>query len=206
VVAKSQRVGLTWAIFLSFAAALAALLMVLFIVVPSQVEDHLTRSLYERGHFVAKEIERRVLVTPREFDAAGSTEISQIIAGEADIRYAGAFWCENDCTPADQIAFARTDSEGSLQAILSEFNLSGHKPYLKLTSVQQGLAAQRVSRPDVAGSGWILVTISHEGIQLALSQLRSTLMVAFFAGTVGFVAVAHHQTVDSNDARRGSAQ
>ncbi len=91
VAQRSQRIGLTAAIFLSFAFALVLLLLALFIVVPMQANDYLTDTLWERGKAVAREIERkldieaRVLSGAREFDEKASAQIDFIVRGEEEI-------------------------------------------------------------------------------------------------------------------------
>ena len=52
--ARSHSIGLTWAIVGTFIATVLLLLLVLFIVVPTQTDSFLTRTLWERGQAIAR--------------------------------------------------------------------------------------------------------------------------------------------------------
>ncbi|MBK7863896.1 MAG: methyl-accepting chemotaxis protein [Archangiaceae bacterium] len=187
--AKSTRIGLSWAIFLSFSAALLALLLVLFIVVPAQAEEYLTATLYERGKAVAKEIERKVWVTPRPYDEAGSAEIDQIVGEEPEIKFAGVFWCENACTAANRVASRRGEEPERLKDLLSEFNGRNRPVKMELDSGNELLISDQVLRTNTPGVGFVLISLDRGRIIEALTKLRRTLFVALLAGTFLFLVL-----------------
>ncbi len=187
--AQSQRIGLTWAIFLSFSTALVVLMLTLFIVVPSQAEKYLTDTLYERGKAVAKEIERKVPVASRAFDDAGSGEIDEIVGDEPEIKFAGVFWCETECLAKDRIASSRGIDPERLKQVLGEFNTHGWPLNMELRGVNELLISDRVVRPGVAGVGFVLISLDRARIVDALANLRRTLMVALLGGTALFLVV-----------------
>jgi len=189
VAAKSQRIGLTWAIFLSFSAALVVLLLALFIAVPNQAEQYLTDTLYERGKAVAKEIERKVLVSPREYDEASSAEIDQIVGEEPAIKFAGVFWCETECTAANRVASRRGEEPERLKQLLSEFNARGWPLNMELSTGNELLISDRVTRLGTPGAGFVLISLDRGRIIEALTDLRRTLMVALLAGTGLFLVL-----------------
>ena len=187
--AKSQRIGLTWAIFLSFSAALVVLLLSLFIAVPNQAEQYLTDTLYERGKAVAKEIERKVLVSPRPYDEASSAEIDQIVGEEPAIKFAGVFWCETVCTAANRVASRRGEEPERLKQLLSEFNQRGWPLNMELSTGHELLISDRVTRIGTPGAGFVLISLDRGRIVEALTDLRRTLMVALLAGTGLFLVL-----------------
>ncbi len=187
--AKSQRIGLTWAIFLSFSAALVVLLLALFIAVPNQAEQYLTDTLYERGKAVAKEIERKVLVSPRPYDEASAAEIDQIVGEEPEIKFAGVFWCETECTAANRVASRRGEEPERLKQLLSEFNARGWPLNMELSTGNELLISDRVTRLGTPGAGFVLISLDRGRIVEALTNLRRTLLVALLAGTGLFLVL-----------------
>ncbi len=187
--AKSQRIGLTWAIFLSFSAALVVLLLALYIAVPNQAEQYLTDTLHERGRAVAKEIERKVLVSPRPYDEDSSAEIDQIVGEEPEIKFAGVFWCENACTSANRVASRRGEEPERMKQLLAEFNARNWPLNMELSSGNELLISDRVTRIDTPGSGFVLISLDRGRIVEALTDLRRTLMVALLAGTGLFLVL-----------------
>jgi methyl-accepting chemotaxis protein len=189
VAAKSQRIGLNWAIFLSFSLALVVLLLALFIAVPNQAEKYLTDTLYERGKAVAKEIERKVLVSPRAYDEKDSAEIDQIVGEEPEIKFAGVFWCETACTAAHRVASRRGEDAERLKQLLDEFNAHKWPLNMELSSGTELLISDRVNRSDTPGAGFVLISLDRGRIIEALTNLRRTLMVALLAGTGLFLVL-----------------
>jgi methyl-accepting chemotaxis protein len=188
---KSTRIGLTWPIFGSFAAAFVAVLSFLFYTVPKQAERYLTDTLYERGKAVAKEIERRVLIAPRPFDDASAAELDEIVGEEPEIKFAGVFWCESQCALVDRVASRRGVDPERLKAILTEFNRHQWPTKLELDGGSELLISDRVTRIGTPGAGFVLISLGRGRIQEALGDLRNTLFAAMVAGTGLFVLLVY---------------
>ena len=94
---RSQKLGLTWAIFGVFTLALLVLVVVLFWLVPSQANEALTEAVWERGKAVAKEIERKVNIAarPTSIDLASSMQVNEIVQGEKEISAVWVLVCAN---------------------------------------------------------------------------------------------------------------
>ncbi len=185
--ARSQKLGLTWAIFGMFTIAMLVLVMVLFILVPSQANESLTTSLFERGKAVAKEIERKVTVDP-----SATVEVNDIVSGEREIRAVWVLVCPaNGCRAQDAIAqFRREDGRvPDLEPVLRTFNEAGRPAKLSLDSGEL-LVAGPVT-PKSGGNMVVLVALDRSGIDESLGKLRLSLLMALvlsmavFLGLVG---------------------
>jgi methyl-accepting chemotaxis protein len=189
VAARTQRIGLTWAIFVAFAIALLGLMTTLLIVVPAQAEKYLTDTLYERGKAVAKEIERKVPVTPGNFDEEGSRSIDEIVGDEPEIKFAGIFWCDTECAAKDRVASRRAVDPERLKEVLAEFNAHGWPLNMELSGGTELLIQDRVQHPGTAGAGFVLISLDRTRIVDALQNLRRTLFVALMSGMVLFLLI-----------------
>jgi methyl-accepting chemotaxis protein len=189
VAARSQRIGLTWAIFVSFAVTLFVLLATLLIIVPSQAEKYLTDTLYERGKAVAKEIERKVALSPRAFDEAGSTEIDEIVGGEPEIKFAGVFWCDAQCQAKDRVSSSRAADPERLKGMLQEFNVHGWPTKMELSGGNELLISDRVEHVGIPGVGFVLISLDRSHIKEALTDLRRTLFSVLVGGMAVFLFI-----------------
>lgn len=187
--ARSQKIGLTWAIFITFTLALLTLLLTLFIVVPWQADEYLTDTLYERGKAVAKEIQRRVPVAARPFDDAASGLIDEIVGGEREIRYAAVLVCQRSiCTPNEVVASKPGAEPETLRVILDQFN-EKQRPLKMHLSSGELLVADTISAPPGGGTGFVLVALDRARIDEGLGKLRRTVMAAILMGMALFLAL-----------------
>ncbi len=190
VAARSQRVGLTWAIFGTFTIALVVLVLMLFIVVPRQAEVPLEDALFVRGKAVAREIERKIVIAPKVgIDPEASAEIRTIIGTEDELRSAWVLVCpEATCQPADLIAVKPGTDPSLTEAVLEAFNKGARKPRLTLESGDL-LASDEVAPRTGAGRGHVLVVLDTQRIRSALASLRQTLLVALLVTMFVFIAL-----------------
>ncbi len=193
---RSQRIGLTAAIFLSFAFALFLLLLALFIIVPMQANDYLTDTLWERGKAVAREIERkldidnRVLASSRDFDEKASSHIDVIVRGEEEIAGVWVLVCsEVGCSERDLVASKPGGDPQRFPQMLKEFNANSRGRRTELT-VGDLLVADEVHSAGKTGSvGYVLVSLKRGKIDEGLQKLRRTLVMALAIGMAGFLAL-----------------
>jgi len=192
VPARSQKLGLTWAIFGMFTIALLVLMLVLFVVVPSQANESLTDALWERGKAIAKEIERKITVSARTgIDPAASTEVNDIVQGEREIRNVWVLVCPTaECMPQDVIAQKAETDPAVTAAVLKQFYEGKRAPKLALDSGDL-LISDPVTPKTGGGMGFVLVALDRARIDQGLSSLRRTLLIALvlsmavFLGLVG---------------------
>jgi methyl-accepting chemotaxis protein len=195
VAQRSQRIGLTWAIFGSFAFALVLLLLALFIVVPLQANDYLTQTLWARGKAVAREIERkldveaRVTSGSRDFDEQASAQIDVIVRGEEEIVSAWVLVCpDSECSERDLVASKPGGDPQRFSAMLKEFNANSRGRRTEL-SVGDLLVSDEV-RPGKPGAvGYVLVSLKRDRIDEGLQKLRRTLLAALLVGMVVFLVL-----------------
>jgi methyl-accepting chemotaxis protein len=193
VAQRSQRIGLTWAIFGSFALVLFVLLLTLFIIVPQQANDYLTQTLWERGKAVAREIERkldveaRVTSGSRDFDEKGSAQIDVIVHGEEEIVSAWVLVCsETVCTERDMVASKPGEDPQRFNAMLRDFNANSRGRRTELATGD--LLVSDEVRPGRAGAvGYVLVSLKRDRIDEGLQKLRRTLTVALLVGMTVFL-------------------
>jgi methyl-accepting chemotaxis protein len=196
VAQRSQRIGLTAAIFLSFAFALVLLLLALFIVVPMQANDYLTDTLWERGKAVAREIERkldidsRVLSGSRDFDEKASAQIDVIVRGEEEIAGVWVLVCsDTECTERDLVGSKPGGDPQRFPQMLKEFNANGRGRRTEL-SVGDLLVADEVRSGGKGGAvGYVLVSLKRSKIDEGLQKLRRTLVMALAIGMAVFLAL-----------------
>jgi len=196
VAQRSQRIGLTTAIFLSFAFALVLLLAALFFVVPMQANDYLTDTLWERGKAVAREIERkldidnRVLSGSRDFDEKASSEIDVIVRGEEEIAGVWVLVCsDRECTERDLVASKPGGDPQRFPQMIKEFSANGRGRRTEL-SVGDLLVADEVRPGGKTGAvGFVLVSLKRSKIDEGLQKLRRTLVMALAIGMAVFLAL-----------------
>lgn len=194
---RTQRPGLTLAIFGVMAAALVLLVLALAFVVPQQADTYLTRTLAERGRAVAKEIERRVTIAPREgLDAAASDEIDLIVGGEPEIRHVWVLHCPQPTCQAADIIAQKTQTTASsardAELVLERFNgRRGDEPLPLVLDDDTPLVlvADRVSPVTGGGVGYVLVTLARTKIDEGLDSLRRTLLIALVFSVGTFLAL-----------------
>lgn len=195
VAVRSQRPGLTWAIFGVTAAALVLLVLVLFIVVPQQADTYLTRTLAERGRAVAKEIERRITIAPTQgIDAAASAEINAIVGGDSQIRHVWVLVCpQPSCRAADLVAHKPETDPRDTEAVLERFNERTSDQPMQVALGDDGtplvLVAERVAPRTGTGAGYVLVTLARKKIDEGLDSLRQTLLIALVLSVGIFLAM-----------------
>lgn len=186
--ARSPRPGLTGAIIIVLLVALCVLVAVLFVVVPRQADTYLTDTLWERGRAVAREIERKVPIAPRDgIDTEASAEVNNIVGGEKAIRNVWVLTCSGECQPDDVIA-ASTDADARTTGeVLRQFNAQGQHIQIQLDSGEL-LVADPV--PLKAGlKGYVLVALDRARIDEGLGSLRKTLLIALMVSVLIFVAL-----------------
>ena len=191
---RSQRIGLTWAIFGSFALVLFFLLLTLFIVVPQQANDYLTQTLWERGKAVAREIERkldveaRVTSGSRDFDEKASSQIDVIVRGEEEIVSAWVLICsETTCTERDMVASKPGEDPQHFNAMLKDFNANNRGRRTELATGD--LLVSDEVRPSRGAVGYVLVSLKRERIDEGIQKLRRTLTVALLVGMAVFMVL-----------------
>jgi len=196
VAQRTQRIGLTAAIFLSFAFALVLLLLALFIIVPMQANDYLTDTLWERGKAVAREIERkldieaRVISGSRDFDEKASSQIDVIVRGEEEIAGVWVMVCgEVECTERDLVASKPGGDPSRFPQMLKEFNANARARRTEL-SVGDVLVADEVRPAGKAGaSAFVLISLKRSKIDEGLQKLRRTLVIALAIGMAVFLGL-----------------
>ncbi len=192
---RSQRIGLTWAIFGSFALVLFFLLLALFIVVPQQANDYLTQTLWERGKAVAREIERkldveaRVTSGSRDFDEKASSQIDVIVRGEEEIVSAWVLICtERVCTERDLVASKPGEDPQRFEAMLKDFNANNRGRRTELTTGDL-LVSDEVRPTNSGAAGYVLVSLKRDRIDEGIQKLRRTLTVALLVGMAVFLVL-----------------
>ncbi|MFO0594820.1 MAG: HAMP domain-containing methyl-accepting chemotaxis protein [Myxococcaceae bacterium] len=186
--ARSQRPGLTGAIIGVLLVALIVLVAVLFVVVPSQADTYLTDTLWERGKAVAKEIERKVPISPRDgIDTEASAEVNNIVGGERAIRNVWVLACSGECRPRDVIAQSSDTSLSTTEAVLKQFNAQGQPVQLQV-STGELLVADPVALKN-SMKGFVLVSLDRARIDEGLGSLRKTLLIALVASVLIFMAL-----------------
>ncbi len=196
--AKSQRLGLTWAIFGTFTIALMVFVLVLFFVVPSQAEQYLTETLRARGMGVARDLERRVSISDAPAGPDVMREIDRVVGDEPEIRGAWALSC-HDSSCADPRVVARrvhlskeqrvgTTEDKFTQALLEQFVPHRTDSSLQLESGELLVIDPVPSAPD-RGDAYILVALDRSRIDEGVSSLRSTLFIALILSVAVFLAL-----------------
>jgi methyl-accepting chemotaxis protein len=176
VARPARRFGLTAVIVTSFAVALAALLAILLVLVPSQANDYLTRTLADRGRAVAKEIERKVVISPREYDEVSSVEIDKIVGGETEIRYVWVLVCqEARCKNSELVASKPGTDSNVFASVLDQFNDRG-RPLTMDLATRELLVADALKPQTGTGTGFVLVALDRSRIDDDLDNLRRTLL------------------------------
>ncbi len=172
------------------------LVLALFIVVPQQADTYLTRTLAERGRAVAREIERRIAIEPRDgVDAGASAEIDAIVGGEPEIRHVWVFVCPQPaCRASDLVAHKPETDPRDTQALLERFNArSSDQPMAVVLGDDPTplvLVTDRATpRAGGAANAFVLVTLARTKIDEGLDSLRRTLFLALILAVAGFLAM-----------------
>jgi methyl-accepting chemotaxis protein len=183
-------VGLTWAIFGTFTIALVVLVLVLFIVLPKQAEGPLEDTLFDRGKAVAREIERKIVISRREgIDPDGSNEIRTIIGSEEEIRSAWVLVCSrSECAAEDLVAVKPNTDPELTRRVLEAFNRGNRRSRLMLDSGDL-LVANEVAPRTGPGRGHVLVVLDTNRIRAAIGSLRQILLVALLLSVGVFIAL-----------------
>jgi methyl-accepting chemotaxis protein len=192
VAARAQRLGLFWALIGVFTAALLVLVLVLFIVVPAQVDEYLTDTLSERGRQVAKEVRRRLRIGVRSaVDLAESEEISAIVAGEPEIHSVWALICpEVDCRPRDVVAMRAETEPRTTEVVLRQFNSARQPAKLALEDGDLLVADPFSTTVDgAAARAFVLVSLERGRIDQGLARLRRTLLAALVVSALVFITL-----------------
>jgi hypothetical protein len=186
---RSQRPGLTWAIFGITAVALVVLVLTLLVVVPAQADRYLSAALADHGRAVAKEVERKISVGARPaIDPEASAELNAIVATEFEVSAAWVLVCpERQCQPRDIIAATSTADPTATQEALAGLN-SGADWAQPLPSGLM-LTSLRVMPRTGVGAGFIVVTMVRTKVAEALSSLRRTLLLALLVTVAIFIAL-----------------
>jgi methyl-accepting chemotaxis protein len=186
---RSQRPGLTWAIFGITAVALVVLVLTLLVVVPAQADRYLSAALADHGRAVAKEVERKISVGARPaIDPEASAELNAIVATEFEVSAAWVLVCpERQCQPRDIIAATSTADPTATQEALAGLN-SGADWAQPLPSGLM-LTSLRVMPRTGVGAGFIVVTMVRTKVAEALSSLRRTLLLALVVTVAIFLAL-----------------
>ncbi len=167
--------------------ALIVLVAVLFVVVPSQADTYLTDTLWDRGKTVAKEIERRVPIAPREsIDAEASAEINNIVSGDHAIRNVWVVVCAGECRAKDVIAQSADTSLSVTESVLRQFNAREQRVQLQLETGEL-LVADPVQAKGTRG--FVLVSLDRSRIDEGLGSLRKTLLIALIVSVLIFMAL-----------------
>jgi methyl-accepting chemotaxis protein len=186
---RSQRPGLTWAIFGITAVALIVLVLTLLIVVPSQADRYLSEALVDRGRAVAKEVEHKVIVGAREgIDHEASAEIAAIVATEREVADVWVLMCpEKECQPRDVIAIGSAARPAVSEEVLTALKAGGELSHTLPSG--QLLVASRVMPRTGTGAGFVVVTMDRTKVNDALTSLRNTLLLALFVTVAIFLAL-----------------
>ena len=185
---SARRPGLTTYIIGSFTAALILLLAVLFWLVPGQANEYLTETLWQRGKAVAKEIERKVVISAREYDEVSSVEIDKIVGGEPEIRYVWVLVCqESRCREAELVASKPGTDSSTFSSVLRQFNDEGRPLKMNLTSGEL-LVADALKPQTGTGTAFVLLALDRSRIDEGLDKLRRTLLV-YPLGVMGLFLV-----------------
>lgn len=164
-------------------AALTFLVLALFIIVPMQADTYLTDTLWERGKAVAKEIERKVHIAPRDgVDTAAVAEVNNIVRGERDIRNVWVMICATDCQSSDLLAYSGEPDSALTNSVIKLFNEEGHKVQLHLDSGELLVANAVTAQGGM--TGFILVSMDRARIDEARTSLRRTLLIALILSVV----------------------
>ncbi|MFT3714259.1 MAG: methyl-accepting chemotaxis protein [Archangium sp.] len=186
--ARSQRPGLTGAIIGVLLVALIVLVAVLFVIVPSQADRYLTDTLWERGKAVAKEIERKVPIAPRDgIDTEASAEVNNIVGGERAIRNVWVLVCSGECRPKDVIAQSSETSLTTTEAVLKQFNSRAQSVQLQLESGELLVADPIEMKGGM--KGFVLVSLDRTRIDEGLGSVRKTLLIALVMSVLIFMAL-----------------
>jgi hypothetical protein len=183
-------VGLTWAIFGTFTTALFVLVFVLFIVLPQQAQGPLEDTLFTRGKAVAREIERKIVIGPREgLDQEASNEIRTIVGSEDEIRAVWVLVCQGaECEPRDLIAIKPNTDPELTRAVLGAFNAGNRRARLMLDSGDL-LVSDEVQPRTGGGRGHVLILLDTARVREAIGSVRQTLLVALLISVAVFIAL-----------------
>ena len=188
VAARSQRPGLTGAVIGVLLLALIILVAVLFFVVPSQADTYLTATLWDRGKAVAKEIERKVPIAPRDsVDTEASAEINNIVGGERAIRNVWIVVCATECRPENVIARSALTDENATEATLRQFNEAKQAIQIPLENGDLLVADPVPLKNGLRGH--VLVALDRSRIEEGLGSLRKTLLIALLLSVVIFITL-----------------
>ena len=168
--------------------ALIVLVAVLFVVVPAQADTYLTDTLWERGKAVAKEIERKLPIVPRDgIDAEASAEVNNIVGGERAIRNVWVLVCSGECRPKDVIAQSSETSLSTTEAVLKQFNAREQHVQLQLDTGEL-LVADPVQLKGGL-KGFVLVSLDRARIDEGVRSVRKTLLIALVMSVLIFMAL-----------------
>ena len=186
---KSHRPSLTWAIFGVTAGALVVLVLALIIAVPAQADDYLTAALADRGRAVAKDVERRVQMAPREgVDPEASAELDAIVAPEHEVADVWVLVCpERECQRRDIVAQTRKATPELAAQAIAALN-TGVGSSHALESGLLMVAVRAMPRSGV-GVGFVVVTMDRARVKEALSSLRRTLLWALVISMAVYLAL-----------------
>ena len=190
VAERSQRPGLFWAINGVFTIALFVLVLVLFIVVPTQVDEYLTDTLWERGRQVAKEIGRIVPITQKDgVDAQASEDLDIVVGGEPEIHATWVVVCTTpDCRTPSVLAVSRNTDPQTTEHVFAQFQDAHRPPRMSLSSGEL-LVADPVQAKNGPTKGYVLVSMERRRIDQGLTSLRRTLLAALFVTVIVFIGL-----------------
>ena len=185
----SKRAPLYLPVFFSFAVPLALLVAALLWIVPDQANDYLTETLWKRGEAVAREVERKIEISPRAYDDKASGAIDEIVEGETQIRSVWVLVCqESRCRESELMAASRGSDKIAFREALDQFNAAGRP--LKLNLVSGELLVANPTRVKAgSGTGFVLLALDRARVDEGLRRMRQTLFVALLVGMAIFMIV-----------------
>jgi methyl-accepting chemotaxis protein len=189
LVVRSQKIGLTWAIFISFALALTALVTGLFVLVPQQANSVLSDTLADRGKAIAGEIKRKIRIGIPGLGGEASEDINDIVRGEPEIRWVWVLVCDpGQCRFSDVVASKTGVDRSGLEALLREFKEAGSPTRLRLSTGEM-LVSDTLKPSANVGNAFVLVGLDRKRVDEAVDSMRRTLIVALIGGMALFLAL-----------------
>ncbi len=187
--ARSQRLGLTWAIFATLSTALVVLVLVLLIVVPRQADSYLSGALLKRARAVAREIERKVpLATRADVDPEASATVRSVLEADPEIAHALVVTCKDGGCQRPTVIARRTDVPlAEDQLLLDAFEQSGRSALAELPTGDT-LLADRVAS-EKGPEGYVLLRVNRASINGVISGLRGTLLLAMLLSVGVFLGL-----------------
>jgi methyl-accepting chemotaxis protein len=172
-----KGIGLKWILFGSFAAALVAILLVLFFALPQQARGFLHGELVRRGKAVAREVRGLVPPTVGAENPIVNAQLDRVVGSEPQVQAVLALVCASErCLPSEVVARSQGKEPSSVVGLIEEWNEAGRPTELSISDDELLVA-------DLGSGGRsVLVLMHQEELNKALGSLRRTVLAALLLG------------------------